>query len=171
MPEKIWNEDIPIDLIKFCSLVSIKLISIFENHVVYSVVINNQLAVTYNLIVMEKENVRLADQIRFIRELKGFSQESVANYLGISQQAYQKMESGRGRINSERLKKIAFFLSVESNELQHINRSELLIGYIHKNLKDSSGNAMKNEIRSIQEDLKHLNAMTQLILSKLELQQ
>lgn len=49
--------------------------------------------------VMDGINIKL----RNIREQKGFSQEYVANELGIKQAAYSKIESGKSDITVKRL--------------------------------------------------------------------
>lgn len=117
---------------------------------------------------MEKENVRLAKQIRFIRELEGFSQESIANYLGISQQAYQKMESGKGRICEERLKEIASFLSIDPIKLRNLNREDILLGLRVQKQKKMQLKTLKEELLSIQKSLMHLNHTTIQLLNQLE---
>ena len=46
-------------------------------------------------------------KIRIIRELRGFSQEYLANKLGIAQNSYSKIETNRTKLNTEMLTKIA----------------------------------------------------------------
>lgn len=65
---------------------------------------------------MEKKEIPTLDlgsKIRFFRELKGISQEALASQLGISQQAYQKIESGATRLDIERANTIAHELGVQ----------------------------------------------------------
>lgn len=56
-------------------------------------------------------------KIKFIRENKKITQESIAKLLGISQTAYSKIESNQTQITVERLKEIASILEVPETEL------------------------------------------------------
>lgn len=55
--------------------------------------------------------------IRNIRDVKGYSQEYLANELGIGQAAYSKIESGVTDITLSRLYKIAELLEVSVYDL------------------------------------------------------
>lgn len=63
----------------------------------------------------------LGKKIRFFRELKGISQEALATQLGISQQAFQKIESGISKLDLERANQIAHELEVELEVLLSFN--------------------------------------------------
>lgn len=52
------------------------------------------------------------EKIKTIRELRGFSQEYLADQLGIAQNTYSKIETGQTRLNADTLKKIAQLLGV-----------------------------------------------------------
>lgn len=58
----------------------------------------------------------LAQRLKALREKHGYSEEDVANELGISQPAYRKYEKNGG-VESARLKKLAVFYSVTSDYL------------------------------------------------------
>lgn len=49
--------------------------------------------------------------------MKGYSQEYVANELGISQNAYSKLESGKTEISVKRVYEIALVLGISIYEL------------------------------------------------------
>lgn len=55
----------------------------------------------------------LGSKIRFFREMKGISQEALASQLGISQQAYQKIECGSTKLDIERANIIAHELGLQ----------------------------------------------------------
>lgn len=55
----------------------------------------------------------LGDKIRKIRELKGYSQEYIAHSIGISQNAYSKLETGKTKLDFEKLSKIAVKLDIK----------------------------------------------------------
>lgn len=50
--------------------------------------------------------------IKKFRELRNYTQEYMAEMLGISQNAYSKIENGRTRLTTDRLKKIAGILEI-----------------------------------------------------------
>ena len=52
------------------------------------------------------------DKIRMIRELRGFSQEDVADALGIKQNSYSKIETNQTKLTAEMLQKIAIHFGV-----------------------------------------------------------
>ncbi|AEA44285.1 helix-turn-helix domain-containing protein [Fluviicola taffensis] len=57
--------------------------------------------------------LNLGIKIRFFRDMKGLSQQALAMQLGISQQAYQKIESGVTKLDVERANVIANELGVQ----------------------------------------------------------
>ena len=59
----------------------------------------------------------LGYKIRKVRELKNISQYYVASQLGISQAAYSGIESGKTKINNEKLLKISNTLNVDSDAI------------------------------------------------------
>lgn len=63
---------------------------------------------------MSKE---IGSKIRQIRELKGFSQDFIANQLGISQRAYSKMEMNQSKLDWGRITKIADILEVDPMDI------------------------------------------------------
>lgn len=116
---------------------------------------------------MEEENVRLAKQIRFIRELEGFSQESIASYLGISQQAYQKIESGKCRICEERLEKIASFLGIDLHKLRNFDKQLILSLLKNENSPPNLHEKLRNEVLFIKRELKLLKQLNKRLLEEL----
>jgi transcriptional regulator with XRE-family HTH domain len=72
---------------------------------------------------MEELYLDLGSKIRFFRELKGLSQESLAYQLGISQQAYQKIETGSTKLDIGRAGKIATELGVQLDFLLNFSPS------------------------------------------------
>jgi len=59
----------------------------------------------------------IARNIKQIRELKSFTQEYMANELGISQPAYVKIEQGSTILKIDRLQQIANILEVDVSTL------------------------------------------------------
>src|SRR5437016_3790400 len=54
-----------------------------------------------------KERLKLAERLRAAREYLGFSQDQVAQYLGIPRTALSNMETGQRRVEAVELKKLA----------------------------------------------------------------
>jgi len=59
----------------------------------------------------------LGQKIRKIRELKGFSQEYMAERLDISQKVYSNIENDKRKLDKEILEKIAGVLEIHPNDL------------------------------------------------------
>ena len=68
---------------------------------------------------------KIGEQIRRIRALRGYSQETLAEKIGVSYQQIQKYEKGDSELKINRLESIAEALEVPLLELININSSEL----------------------------------------------
>ncbi|TLV01070.1 helix-turn-helix domain-containing protein [Dyadobacter luticola] len=68
----------------------------------------------------------VAQNIRKIREFRDYTQEYLAMKLGISQNAYSKIELAYTRITLERLIQIAQILEVDSVDLIKGNSEDLI---------------------------------------------
>ncbi len=62
-----------------------------------------------------------ADNLIFLRNLKGFTQEQVAEAVGISRQSYAKWEQGETYPDIDRCDKLAKFYGVTIDSLVHQN--------------------------------------------------
>lgn len=76
-------------------------------------------------------------KIRKVRELKGFSQEYLAQKLNISQRAYSKMECGEIRIEQSRLEAIAEALEISLSQLKLFDEDTIFEDNIHNNRKSN----------------------------------
>ena len=61
--------------------------------------------------------MNIGKRIKQLREEKGFSQSSVAKYLGISQKTFSKIEKGNHPLSSGTLKRISDLFGVEAKAL------------------------------------------------------
>ena len=59
----------------------------------------------------------IAERIRQLRRNKDYSQQFMADELGISQNAYSKLESGKTPIHLDRLYEVAALLEISIAEL------------------------------------------------------
>jgi len=70
--------------------------------------------------------MEIHEKIRFIRLLKGWSQEEMAGKLVISVNAYAKIERGATDINLSRLKQVAEVLHTELSELFNLSEKSVV---------------------------------------------
>lgn len=80
------------------------------------------------------------NKIRLYRELNQWSQEEMAVQLHMSKTGYAKIEQGKTRLNTDRLKQIANILGVSVTEL--ISPSSLVVfgdGNYHNNVNSYNG--------------------------------
>lgn len=69
----------------------------------------------------------VAGNIRKVREYRNYTQDYLAAKLGISQNAYSKIELGYSKITLDRLFHIALILEVEVTQLLYFNKAEFEI--------------------------------------------
>ncbi|RKZ90351.1 MAG: XRE family transcriptional regulator [Candidatus Parabeggiatoa sp. nov. 1] len=67
------------------------------------------------------EKIKLSEKIKFIRSVRGWTQEDVADKLGISTHAYAKIERGETDVNFSRLQQIAQVMEIELPRLLDLN--------------------------------------------------
>lgn len=67
----------------------------------------------------EKTNIneRIGSNLKYIRETFGYTQDHVANYVGVSRPLIAHYESGERRVPIDQLKKISDFFGVDMHEL------------------------------------------------------
>jgi len=75
---------------------------------------------------VESKIKAVASNIRKIREYRDYTQEYLAMKLGISQNAYSKIELAYTRITVERLIQISQILEVDSVDLLNGNSDDLV---------------------------------------------
>src|ERR1700759_2615649 len=56
-------------------------------------------------------------KLRLLREFRNYSQEYIAEKLGITQNAYSRIENNQTKITAERLGKLAVILNISPTEL------------------------------------------------------
>ncbi len=65
----------------------------------------------------------IPQNIRKLRQWKGYSQQKMADKLSISQAAYCDLESGQTKVSDEKLSKIAEALGVSTDIIENLNDS------------------------------------------------
>ncbi|MBK8516849.1 MAG: helix-turn-helix transcriptional regulator [Saprospiraceae bacterium] len=90
--------------------------------------------------------IEIGHKIRKARLLKGYNQEYIASKLGISQEAYSKIESNKSNISYSRLDTISQLLDITIEEILNIDEK----GPIFNNIADQQhhfafNNGIENE--------------------------
>jgi transcriptional regulator with XRE-family HTH domain len=98
---------------------------------------------------MKKETMlHVGTKIRKIRELKGLTQDYMANSLNLSQNAYSKIEREETGITVERLADMAKILGVEMDTILHFDEKMVF------NHSPQSGQLNTNTINNYADDIK-----------------
>jgi transcriptional regulator with XRE-family HTH domain len=103
-------------------------------------------------------------KIKQIRELKNFTQEYVAQKLGLSTRAYSKIETGETQLTINRLNEISKVLEMEPMHLLGFDDKKIF------NINNSTGNNGYNNIffpeklvQQYEETIQSLNEQIQLL--------
>lgn len=75
----------------------------------------------------------LPQKIRRLRLLKNYTQDYMAQCLGISRQTFCKIESGKAPLTLERVAQIAGALGCPDDDLMWLPTDELFIRLLYKN--------------------------------------
>jgi len=92
---------------------------------VLGIVKYKQIIVLYNKLNYE-HIMSIGFKIKRIREIKGIKQDFIADRLGISQQAYSKIEQSEN-LDEHRLKQIAGILEIIPEAIQNLMKPQFLI--------------------------------------------
>lgn len=109
--------------------------------------------------------VLIGEKIRNFREARKLSQEFVADYLGISQAAYSKIESNQTNLSSSRISSLANLFDVPEHEFFHqgdnliFNNNTIIYAYI-SNFVESQKSTYEGVIEILKEQLRVANEET-----------
>lgn len=118
--------------------------------------------------------------LRNIRKSKGISQEKAADFLGISQTAYSKLENNITKLSAERITVLAHLFKVEErsffNSPENINleNNSLQFEHISNLLKsqqaifDEQKEMLQETINILRTQLEQSNNQIKVLLDKLE---
>jgi transcriptional regulator with XRE-family HTH domain len=70
-------------------------------------------------------NIKINEKIKIIRSLKSWTQEEVANKLGITTHAYAKIERGETDVNFSRLQQIAEVMEIDLLQLLTLDEKNI----------------------------------------------
>lgn len=118
-------------------------------------------------------------KIRILRNMQGFSQENMAEMLGITIQAFSKIERDITDVNHSRLAQIAEVLKIELADLLKFGENGI---FINQNNRDftNTGNVYNQDNQDIQTELtvlrtenaalksenEHLRGLVQQLMAK-----
>lgn len=91
--------------------------------------------------------MQIGDNIRKIRELKGYSQENVAIFLEMSQRNYSRLEKNQIDIKLSHLVNISKYLEVDINNIIAFNENAL---FKNKLINISEIEALKRRIEKLE---------------------
>lgn len=108
----------------------------------------------------------IGGKIRFLREQKGYSQESLAQELGLTQPSYARLEKQDERISITRLMQIAKVLKTSVTELidektqkiSHQNNNDVANSY-NADTINTIVNADKEHIATLKEEISFLRVL------------
>lgn len=111
--------------------------------------------------------VTYGSKIRKFRTEKGYTQEFMANQLGISQNAYHKIESGQTQVKAQTLEQIADVLEVDRLKLLKNDASTYRI---KQSSYDQSKGVEINEQGNFEEERKVWQALEKSLRETIESQ-
>jgi len=85
-------------------------------------------------------------KLKVIREFRNYSQEYIANKLGIRQNAYSRIETNQTKISAERLQQLASILSVPPEELLSDKEPVIHFSFTHTDICSLAGETQWKEL-------------------------
>ena len=110
--------------------------------------------------------MKIGDKIRNLRTIKGYSQENMADLLGISSVAYGDIERSKTDVSHSRLEQIAKAMDIELVTL--LSYGEQLAN-IFNNCSNNSAVGSGNIVYS-EKDLRHEKELLQQQIEKLQME-
>lgn len=106
-------------------------------------------------------------KIKQLRELKNFTQEYMAQQLGLSTRAYSKIESGETQLTINRLNEISEILGIDPMEALGFDHQNIFnnctqegnIGINHINIPDKLIDQYEKRIQQLESEVLFLRAL------------
>ena len=95
------------------------------------------------------EKMEIGEKIRYVRLKKGYSQENMADFLGISTSAYGDIERNKTELTLSRAKKLSTILKMSMLELIE---EEILTPKILDNSGNNELEQLKNEVNTLRSE-------------------
>lgn len=124
----------------------------------------------------EITQIRLGQKIRKIREIKGMKQETIANEIGLTLNAYGKLERGETRLTVERLQQISKVFDVPMTSILEMDEG-VSFNFSQNTFHNSNGGVLhqhaseqSNEVAILQSQVETLKGviarMEQVIIAQ-----
>jgi len=110
--------------------------------------------------------VGLSEKIKFIRTFRGWTQENMAEKLGISTYAYAKIERGETDVNFSRLQQIAKVMEIELPQLLGLDEKSVLNFTGTHITQYQNNNWQVNSLSTEQTECKHELEKAHLIIEQ-----
>lgn len=117
--------------------------------------------------------MKIGEKVRKLRELRDFSQEYVAEQLGMSQQNYSAIENNQDEdISLKRLKRIAQVLEIQLNDLLNFDEKNIFnnysqaeqFGIIHNQYFEAERKLFQQQIEQYKTEVAYLRKMLEKAL-------
>ena len=105
--------------------------------------------------------MKIHEKIKFIRQLKGWSQEEVANKLEMSVNGYGSIERGETDVKLSRLEKIAHIFGMELLELLDLNEKTVFKGTHNNQFHYSHISSFSIEQTELKHELEKANLINE----------
>lgn len=129
----------------------------------------NQIGGIASPVVLLSMELALGENIRKIRQHLGFSQEFVSDRLGISQSAYANIETGKTKVNIERLIQLAKIFEVNySTIIEGDKISVKRIKHQESGELEEILDSYKKQIAILEENIKDKNYIIDLLKKQAE---
>jgi transcriptional regulator with XRE-family HTH domain len=90
------------------------------------------------------------EKVKFMRQLKGYSQEDIAEKLGMSVKGYSDIERGKTNLQMNRLEEIAQILGIDIFELLSFGEKSVFCQNIQTVQKNDQNNFLGNSQAQIE---------------------
>jgi transcriptional regulator with XRE-family HTH domain len=124
---------------------------------------------------MDLKSINLGQKIKKIRELRNFTQQHMAQELGVTQSAYSKMEVGESEITYKKLEHISSILGISVEEIASFNE-QMVFNVMHnqtgngfvvnKGISDQERLLYEDQIQFLKEQNEYLKRMLEKVLEK-----
>ncbi len=124
---------------------------------------------------MDLKGINIGQKIKKIRELRNFTQQHMAQELGVTQSAYSKMEMGESDITYKKLEHISSILGIPVDEIVTFN-DQMVFNVMHnqtgnglvvnKGISDQERALYEDQIQFLKEQNEYLKRMLEKVLEK-----
>ena len=124
---------------------------------------------------MDLKGINIGQKIKKIRELRNFTQQHMAQELGVTQSAYSKMEVGESDITYKKLEHISSILGISVEEIASFNEQMVFNvmhnqtgnGFVvHKGISDQERALYEDQIHVLKEQNEYLKRMLEKVLER-----